>query len=704
MMQDKYTYSQGKLLYLKKTRPLTPMPVLQICTALLGILISLLCLYLLFRKSGDNKRFMRTLLIMFLTVLVINSLADGFVIYQISEGERNLFSIIVLAIFHSLELFFFNTYFFDNGYQEYFFGTFSGEPGHPWAAFLFAITFLLACFVSTSMIIRAFTRRHAGRRWLAENKTKAGHSHLFFLGGEVPQVIAKSIKEAHPDHKCIFIGYPDPEEHTLGLSIWERIQRFLSDREESNKGNFDAVVYSRIELSETNGVDICQKMDLLDLDAYLKDKSCKVYLLSDDDKKNLHCTEILHKYLSQSDESAEIFCRTCREGINRMYENALANTPNMNIHLVDTAGLAIQTIKNKTELLPVSFVRKGVNGNGQPEGWVDSPFEAMVLGFGETGQEMLGFLYEYGAFVGKDFKKSPFRCTVLDRQMDQLEQSFRNRHRAMDEQAGIFFKQCSVGSNAFWEILEERLPSLNYIAICLDDDSLNLRIAFDLVEYAYRSGKDLSKDFIILANQEVPTYLDTTTLKHYESIRQYQACIHTFGNWNEVWTYDHITGESIRNKAKRYYDGYNKASGDQGDWEARDRKILTTTDFELFSKRVRQRSQDYANCMHALTKLALTDPALLDSRKEIAADIPSKYDEAGMHYTGKDPHIKTMLDYLAVQEHLRWEASHAAMGYVPGEKTDDIKKIQENMKPFDELSSQMKHYDYLVVKATFELY
>ena len=236
----------------------------------------------------------------------------------------------------------------------------------------------------------------------------------------------------------------------------------------------------------------------------------------------------------------------------------------------------------------------------------------------------------------------------------------------------------------------------------LGDDALNLRTAFELVEYAYRSGKDLSRDFIILANQEIPTYLDTTTLKHYESIRQYQDCIHTFGNWNEVWTYDHITGESMRNKAKRYYDGYNEASGDQGDWDVRDREILTTKDFGQFSKRVRQRSQDYANCMHALTKLALTDPALLDSRKEIAADIPSKY--CGTHYTGKDPHIKTMLDYLAVQEHLRWEASHAAMGYVPGAKTDDIKKTQENMKPFDELSSEMKHYDYLVVKTTYELY
>lgn len=77
----------------------------------------------------------------------------------------------------------------------------------------------------------------------------------------------------------------------------------------------------------------------------------------------------------------------------------------MIVYLVDTATLAVQTLKDHKELLPVNFVPKGVNADGQPEGWVDSPFEAMILGFGETGQDMLGFLYEYGGIRRQGFQE-----------------------------------------------------------------------------------------------------------------------------------------------------------------------------------------------------------------------------------------------------------------------------------------------------------
>ncbi len=160
----------------------------------------------------------------------------------------------------------------------------------------------------------------------------------------------------------------------------------------------------------------------------------------------------------------------------------------------------------------------------------------------------------------------------------------------------------------------------------------------------------------------------------------------------------------MKTRAKQYYDGHNRASGYEGDWDERDRAILTTNDFASHSKKVRQRSQDYANCMHASTKLELTDPALLGIRKEIARNIPSDYDKAHTHYTGDNPHIETMLHYLAVQEHLRWEASHVAMGYVQGDKTDDVKRIHEDIRPFEELEPKIQHYDYLVIKTTYELY
>ena len=55
-----------------------------------------------------------------------------------------------------------------------------------------------------------------------------------------------------------------------------------------------------------------------------------------------------------------------------------------------------------------------------------SGFKSMILGFGETGQDALAFLYEYGAFVGKDKKKVPFVCHVFDNQMDKFMKGIRS--------------------------------------------------------------------------------------------------------------------------------------------------------------------------------------------------------------------------------------------------------------------------------------
>ena len=119
---------------------------------------------------------------------------------------------------------------------------------------------------------------------------------------------------------------------------------------------------------------------------------------------------------------------------------------------------------------------------------------------------------------------------------------------------------------------------------------------------------------------------------------------------------------------------------------------------------IRQRSQDYANVLHAATKLALVVPEILACRKEIAGDIPNLVAFKSEHYSGSDAHVRRVLKYLAVLEHIRWEASHAAMGYVEGEKKDAVKKTHQCIKPFEELDAQTQHYDYLVVRTTFELF
>lgn len=682
---------------------MTNSPAFHVMAFVIGITIGVVYYLILAKNSENNRLFFKTLLICALSIIIIHSAADMYVIAHITQGEKSWFSIFILSLFHSFELFAFQTHFFDNGYQEFLFGHDASEPGIPWLTFVFIITFILAILTSIALVIKAVNKRRTGRKWLMDNKDRAENVHVFFLGGELSIALAEDIHKHHPDQPCLLVGYPDPEESFMDLSIWEKIQRLFKSRTEENLGPFSAIVYSRIPLSEVKGKDIGMQMNLKELDLFLKTSSCKIYLLGDDESENLHCAEILHN----GNCTAEIFCRACREGINRMYEDAMTKTPSMNVHLVDSSYLAVRNIKNHTELLPVNYVDKGVNENGFQEGWVSSAFNAMILGFGETGREVLGFLYEHGAFVDKDYKKSPFSCVVVDRQMNKFENAYRNNFPGMSESAGITYKQCEIGSNEFWDDMSQRIDTLNYIVVCMGNDRLNLRMAVDLVEHAYRHGKDLSKNFIILIAQESPSHLDDISLQHYNAIEQYHDCIRTFGSQHDVWTYDNITNESLKTRAKNYFAGYQRASGETGDaeamWEKREKEIVTTDDYAKHAKRVRQRSQDYANCFHIATKLALIGSEIYNHRHEIAQCIPSDYDKALTHYTGTDLHVEQVLHYLAVHEHIRWEASHVALGYTPGETTDEIKKTHACIMSYDDLSPKMQHYDYLVIKTTFEL-
>lgn len=682
---------------------MTNSPAFQVMAFVVGIAIGVVYYLILAKHSKNNRLFFRALLICALFIIVGNTAADMYVISHITHGESNWFSLISLSLFHSLELFAFQTHFFDNGYQELLFGQSACNPGTPWLVYTFVITFILAIITSIALVIKAVNRRRTRRAWLTDHKDKAQNVHIFFMGGTLSIALAEDIHKHHPDQPCLFVGYPDPEEGYMDLSIWEKVQRLFKNRTENSLAPFNAIVYSRIPLSEVSSKDICQQMNLKDLDAFLKSSSCKVYLLGDDENENLHCVEVLHN----GGCKAEIFCRACREGINRMYENAMTKMPSLNVHLVDSSYLAIRNIKNCPDLLPVNYVDKGVDDAGRLEGWVSSPFNAMILGFGEMGREALGFLYEHAGFVDKDYKKSPFSCVVVDRQMATIESLYHNSFPGMNESVGITFKQWEIGDKAFWDDIAQHIFSLNYIVICLGDDRLNLRMAIDLVEYAYRHGKDLSKNFVILIAQESPSHLDNLTLQHYNAISQYHNCIRTFGNQQEVWTYDNITNESLKARAKNYFAGYMRAQGDTRDaeaiWENREKEIQTTPDYAIHTKRVRQRSQDYANCFHIATKLALIGPEIYDHRHEIAQCIPADYNKAHTHYTGDDAHVERVLHYLAVQEHIRWETSHVALGYTPGERTDEVKKTHKCIVLYDDLTPEVQHYDYLVIKTTFDI-
>jgi hypothetical protein len=100
--------------------------------------------------------------------------------------------------------------------------------------------------------------------------------------------------------------------------------------------------------------------------------------------------------------------------------------------------------------------------------------------------------------------------------------------------------------------------------------------------------------------------------------------------------------------------------------------------------------QDYSNCLHKTTKQILCKGS--DVNKETILPV----NEGSTHCKGNDA---ATFEYLAICEHLRWEASHLALGYKPTDgPTDDVKKLHNCIKPYASLDDLVKHFDWLVVK------
>lgn len=668
----------------------------------LGCVVAAVAFYVfLARRSKDNRQFFRALALSASVIFAVNVIADLYVQCSIAGGAVNWLATAVLAVFHSLEIFVFQTHFFDNGYQEFFFGT-GQEPGHPMLAYLFVVTFIFAGITSLALVVKAFNRRRAGRVWLEEKAANGDVTHVFFSSERIAMLLAEDIRRCRPQDSLILVAFPDPEDNYADMSLWERMKSLFRFRVDMDKGPFDAVVYSSVALNEISGEGVCRQMNLGALDAFLKRAENKVYFLSAAELMNIRCAELL-----RSDGCvAEIYCHACGEGINRRYAVAMEHTPSVRTHFVDSSYLALRNLFTREELLPVNFVEKGRDENGLIEGWVASDFAAMVVGFGETGREALRFLYEYAAFVGKDRRKSPFSCLAVDGKMHEIQQEFCRAYPGLTAEAGVSYLQSDLSSDVFWKELEGIAAKLNYVVVSLGDDRLNLKLAIDIVEFAHRKGRDLSDKFVVLVEQKRQGSLDELTLDYYNSIDVYHSCIKTFGAEEDVWTYDNITNESVTCKAKRFFAGYNMAcnavdyDAAMALWDAREHEIATCTDLRLHEKRVRQRSQDYANCFHVACKRALMGPEILDNALAVAAGIPGRYDEKIGHCTHEDGHIVKVMDYHAVYEHVRWEASHVALGYAPGPDTDEILKTHKFIMAYDELSGEIRHYDYLVVKTT----
>lgn len=448
-----------------------------------------------------------------------------------------------------------------------------------------------------------------------------------------------------------------------------------------------------------------------------------IFFLSEDRDTNVRAASKMAQDVTLAEapcEKIHIYCHARRNGVNKVIEK---NGSKIDVKILDSSHLSLEHLKRDVRNHPISFVNVETLTDENP-GTVADTFTSLVVGFGETGQEAVQFLYEFGAFVSDkasagDSFRSPFVCHVVDNNMDRLEGEFiaavpgvsceKSTSSIPDafkkSSAPIKFHKCDYRSTEFYEnILAPIAKNLNYVVVTLGDDETSITVAVEMLRYIKKHRPDMKNFRIYVRAYEKGTF------KHLEDIaRHYNQFLHSsndntdkivlFGQSQQIYTYQLVVRDQYEEEGKTYYETYRSLkidpANDEGPWdERRNRTLDPSKDGTLWEKKSkirRKESQDRSNALHADTKLLILEKAVGAEHAQNFAQRALRAREGqqkDIHYPNLSDAENTLMLNLAICEHLRWNAAHEMLGYVnntTGHNCDERTKRHNCLKPWQEL-------------------
>ena len=552
--------------------------------------------------------------------------------------------------------------------------------------------YLCAIWTTSILAVHFLAGRLLSRVWLwfhSWQKPKK-RTHIFLGTGPFSVALAQSLP---PGDRILFVEGPtqDPVPDRVSIFRLFRGVRSTSIALEKIRAILPDAVLLKANKRIGKGMEdsLFGELGLKRLRFWADWEDTCFYLLSEDTDENVNA---LKRMLPVK---AQVYYYAKREGLALKTDLASAD----NIHIVDTSFLATKALKVDESLYPIHLVDIAKDAHGEPAGYVDSAFHAMVCGFGESGQGALAFLYEFGAFVNGEGNPSPFRCDIVDMRMEHLAGEFRSAHPGLDE-SRVHFVPADVRSHSFSALLKERIGSLNYVFISLGDDGRNVDLAIDILGCAFKYRPSLDKFLIVVKMNRPADYQET--IRFFNVSYSDQGCIHIIGDVEKTWTWDNISGESYLRYAKLFQAAYAASTSSDVLWDNRMDRIRRKPGTELAHKlEIRRKTeQDFANYFHVREKAALCPRSFWEG-PGVSEGIPVHYE--GRHYVKDDPRTVSVLDYLARLEHLRWNASHEMAGYRYAEEKREDLMTHPDMRPYGLLDEKTRHHDWIVVKTTLNI-
>ena len=263
-------------------------------------------------------------------------------------------------------------------------------------------------------------------------------------------------------------------------------------------------------------------------------------------------------------------------------------------------------------------------------------FIVMILGFGTVGQAALLHLIMNGQFVG-----SQMRAIIIDKNIEEVRDSFQRRYRSLDLCCKMEFIGSDVQCDDFVELLNT-YSNVDYVVITLNHDQINQQIALDIQSHYEVEGIN-AVPFIAVSEKNGSLYE-----------AENGGRIFTFGYREEIYTESVIIREEANIMAKAVHEVY----GGEPPWH----------ELNWFTQ---ESNRAVADFIPAMLKLANIEKEDVLNKVVLTED-------------------STLAENLAETEKIRWNAFHAVMGY----RSISIEEMQQRFNQYDGERNSPQHLAY----------
>ncbi|MCQ2151165.1 MAG: hypothetical protein MJY46_04800 [Bacteroidales bacterium] len=617
----------------------------------LVVLILVAYAILLYRSRLNAKVIRTSALIILIAGTALNYY--GLTLEPFVEGPVAMF---FRSLFMTLEMFVYNFNLFE----------LMAAQKQPLFLEMYILVFFAAMLTSVSAIIMLFGKRAMSHVVLFFRCKK--FNHIFIGINSRSEVVARGID----NEEIAFIEFSSDTEES-NFSVTNLLRGLEGDKKSNVKTSRNKVIltakrnfkpgYSGDNVFSTIGLDRLKR---------LVDKNTAFYILSENADRNL---DELMALLGDSDLiSNTIHVCLSREGVARYYKTTMKQT---GVHFIYPSSMSVVELMKSPACHPASVLKPVLDNSGAPTGAVEGEFNALVIGFGETGQAVTKFIYEFSAAINTNGTPIPTHIIVNDDRIDRLKGPFFFDNPGLGDNGIISYESLGTESSEFWTKLIERLDNLNFISISMQDDASNLDLACTIFVYAMKKRRN-GLDGLKIIVRKRDTLLHERKLVERMNEKAGHEVIICYGEYEKVFTPEMIVSKSnsgINRSATALADkisaAYESVSGQKDLLKRRD---------ESFHEKSRTRME-----LHQMISRANHIGTLSEFTNGSAKLSPSA------------------IGNLARCEHLRFSRYLTAHGYSYAADDDDVFKTNHQICAWEDLTDADRKYHIDMVRAQLQI-